>query len=203
MLPRLCSTGTVVCLAPGPSLTTEDCDYVHGKATVIAINDAVRLAPWADVLYSSDRGWWQRNKLARDFAGIRMKVANAEWKTGDAREYPLDESGIVILKNTGVTGVDFMAPGIRNLQNSGGAAINVAVHLGATRILLLGYDMGLQKGRSHFIELGSRPSPYIRFRRLLQTMVAPLEQAGITVLNCSRHTDLEAFPRAVLREVLQ
>lgn len=204
MLQRLCTTGTVVCLASGPSLTTEDCEYARGKATVIAINDAVRLAPWADVLYSSDRSWWKRQKLATDFAGVRMKVATAEWKPTDKRSYPHNDGGILILKNTGVTGVDFQAPGIRNLQNSGGAAINVAVHLGAKRILLLGYDMGMHKHRAHFYEppYAPRRSPYIRYRRLMATMVEPLEKAGITVLNCSRHTDLEAFPRAVLREVL-
>jgi hypothetical protein len=204
MLPRICTTGTVVCIASGPSLTTEDCEYVRGKATAIAVNDAVRLAPWADVLYSSDRGWWHANKLGKDFAGLRVKVATKPWVKTDVRKYPLRESGIVVLKNYGIEGLELQPDGIRNLQNSGSAAINVAVHLGAKRILLIGYDMGVCKGRAHFYD--TKPvairSPYILFRRLTGTMVKPLKAAGIDVINCSRETALEHFPRQPLREAL-
>jgi hypothetical protein len=205
MLPRLCTTGTVVCIASGPSLTTEDCEYVRGKATVIAVNDAVRLAPWADVLYSSDRVWWTKNKKrVKDFAGLRVKVATKPWVKTDVRKYPFNDGGILILKNYGDHGLELQSDGIRNIQNSGSAAINVAVHLGAKRILLLGYDMGVSKGRAHFYD--TKPvairSPYIWFRQLTKTMVKPLKAAGIDVINCSRETALEHFPRQPLREAL-
>ena len=50
-MPRLSDGGTIVCLATGPSLTQADVDAVRGQAdAVIAISDAVDLAPWADVL---------------------------------------------------------------------------------------------------------------------------------------------------------
>ena len=205
MIPRLTDGGPVVCLAPGPSLTTEDCDYVHGcQVPVIAINDAVRLAPWADVLYSSDKGWWHRHKLGKDFAGLRVKVCNAPWKPTDRSIYPRVEGGIVILKNSGTEGVDFAPNALRNLQNSGGAAINLAVHLGAGLIVLVGYDMAIRKGRAHFHDQEPTPvrSPYIHFRRLIGTMAKPLRAAGIEVVNCSRQTDLECFPCRPLREVL-
>ena len=45
---------TCCILATGPSLTPDQAEYAKGKARVIAVNDAWRLAPWADILYACD-----------------------------------------------------------------------------------------------------------------------------------------------------
>ena len=45
---------TCCILATGPSLTPAQAEYAKGKARVIAVNDAWRLAPWADILYACD-----------------------------------------------------------------------------------------------------------------------------------------------------
>lgn len=221
MLPRLCSSGTVVCLASGPSLVAEDVDYVKGKATVIAINDAIRLAPWADVLYSSDKGWWLSNiRKVRDLPMLRVGV-HASMSRPTAR--PVDGrhckscrlrlpasgrcwcEGIVTMNNAGIEGLTTDPEAICNGHNSGSAALNVAVHLGAKRIVLLGYDMGADdKGRRHFFDTGPTviTSPFDKFRKLTATMVEPLKALGVEVINCSRKTRLECFPCQPLREVL-
>ncbi len=220
-LPRLSNGGTEVCVASGPSLVAEDVDYVRGKATVIAINDSVRLAPWADVLYSSDKGWWlEHTKERRSFQGLKVRVHSG---TDKPTAKPLDGKhcqscrlrlpqsgrcwceGLLTLRNGGYKGLaldpEFLVTG----NNSGTAAINVAVHLGAKRVLLLGYDMGPDsKGRRHFYDTHAVTvsSPFEQFRKLTATMVEPLKAAGIEVLNCSRRTALECFPQMPLREAL-
>ena len=167
MLPRLCEGGTAVCLASGPSLTVEDVEYVRGKATVIAINDTVRLAPWADVLYSSDKHWWLRHyKAMRAFPGLKVRVHNGLDKpagkpTADKHcpgcRLRLGASGcwcagIVTLNNAGSRGLSLRPDAICHGDNSGTAAINLSVLLGAKRIVLLGYDMETYKGRRHFYD---------------------------------------------------
>lgn len=220
-LPRLCPGGTVVCLASGPSLVAEDVDYVCGKATVIAINDAIRLAPWADVLYSSDQIWWGNHyKAMRSFPGVKVRVNPSQHRlmtkapTGCCprcqRRLPVSQQscwceGIITMRNAGERGLSLDPSAIVTGHNSGTSAINVAVHLGAKRILLLGYDMGPDdRGRRHFFDTHAVniSSPFMKFRKLTATMVEPLKAAGIEVINCSRRTALDCFPCQPLREVL-
>lgn len=207
LLPRLADAtgGLVVCLATGPSLTAADVHRCRGRATVIVVNDAHRLAPWADVLYSSDRYWWGFHQGVPDFAGYK---AGIEVSPGRApRELLTRVPGIAIYRNAGPDGLENAPDGLRTCgANSGGAALNLAVHLGARRVLLLGYDMGDVTGRGHFF--GQHPEPirgrhnFPTWRRAFQTMAAPLAAAGVEVLNCTRRTSLEAFPCVPLDEAL-
>lgn len=200
-LPR-CQFGTVACLASGPSLEAEDVAVVRGRATVIAVNDAVRLAPWADVLYSSDPSWWAQHKYHQGFAGVRVMVDPI--RAHKTYQHPGLEQGVIVLKNTGKEGIEWSPDGLRTAINSGAAAINLAVHLGANRIVLLGYDMGQwPDGRKHFHNTTRTVSysAYDAFRRFTATMAAPLAEAGIDVVNCSRRTHLTCFRQAPLSEV--
>lgn len=219
-VPRLCDGGTAICVAPGPSLTAADVEFVRGKGTVIAINDAIRLAPWADVLYSSDKGWWLRHaKAMRSFPGLKVRVHNSLAKPavrpmpgkhcqgchlrtkGDGKCWC---DGIVTLRNLGSRGLSLEPDALYTGDNSGTAAINLAVLLGAKRILLLGYDMDTYKGRRHFYdtEAQSCSSPFFKFRKLTERLVEPLKAAGVDVINCSRRTALDCFPVVSLEQAL-
>lgn len=112
----------------------------------------------------------------------------------------------MVLRNTGNTGIETHRAGLRTGRNSGAAAVNLAVHFGVSRIVLLGYDMGHEGGPSHFF--GEHPerlraqSPYPSFIEKFREMAAPLKAAGVEVVNCSVSSALECFRRAPLREVL-
>jgi hypothetical protein len=197
VVPVLCPGGTVVCLGGGPSLTPEDVNRCQGQATVIAINDAYRLAPWADVLYAADARWWKVHQGVPSFAGLKYSLQP------DAARWP----GVQILQNTGSEGLELAPTGLRTGRNGGYQAINLAVSLGATRILLLGYDMQRLPGQpSHWF--GEHPptlraySPYEDFCVMFTMLVAPLQQVGVTVINCSRQTALTCFPRMPLEDAL-
>jgi len=195
-VPPLCPGGTVVCLGCGPSLVKADVDWAHAKgATIIAVNDAYTLAPFAAALMASDGAWWIHKKPA--FAGLR---------------YSLDPSasrvkGVIVLKNTGTDGIEQDPAGLRTGRNSGAAAVNLAVHFGAKRIILIGYDMGHQSSkRSHFFGNHKFPlrdgSPFPVFIEAFKRQVNPLKQLGIEVVNCSRQTALTCFPRLPLEDAL-
>lgn len=83
-------------------------------------------------------------------------------------------------------------------RNSGYQAINLAVHLGARRILLLGYDMMRHSGKSHFFgehPKGWLPSPYPDFVKFFDSLRKPLARVGVEIVNCSRTTALKCFPK--------
>jgi hypothetical protein len=194
-IPRAWPGETVVCIAGGPSLTAEDVAAVRGRARVIAINDAYKLAPWADVLYACDSKWWRWHRGVPSFSGPKYALERSSAK------FP----GVQVLRHTGTTGLERDPGAVRTGKNSGYQAINVAVHFGAARILLLGYDMSRgPDGKEHWF--GHHPncqrSPFESFRRHFETLVDPLAALGVTVINCSRRTALQAFPRLPLEEAL-
>jgi hypothetical protein len=193
-VPRLWPGSTVVCIGGGPSLTREDVEYCRGRAKVIAINNAYQLAPWADVLFAADAKWWDWHEGVKYFAGLRYSITS-----------PPAKYGVTVLQRTSGPGLDLNPLALRRGQNSGYQAINLAVHLGASRILLLGYDM--QKGphgEEHWH--GDHPdksrSPYGQFIARFESLMAPLRALQVDVINCSRRTALPWFPCQPLREAL-
>jgi hypothetical protein len=204
-LPRLAEqSGTVICIATGPSLTAADVDRVRGRGAVIAINDAHLLAPWADVLYSSDRYWWKYHRAVPSFSGLRATIEYSPKRF--AADLVKIAPEMFFLRNTGHHGVETDPTGLRTCgQNSGGAAVNLAVHLGARRIVLLGYDCGVPGSKRHFF--GNHPpalsnvSPYPTWRAAYQTMRPEMDALGIDVINCSRSTAINAFRTAAIDEV--
>ncbi len=193
---------TAVCFGGGPSLTQHDVDACRDSGMLgISVNDAFRIAPWCEVLYSSDLAWWKQYAGVPEFTGLKYSVQNDNPRAW--RKLPSD---IQVLENTGDIGLELAPTGLRTISNSGGAAINLAVHLGATRVILLGYDM--KRGQKvHWF--GNHPdplrnhSPYTMFAAKFNTMVQPLKAAGIDVVNCSPDSALSAFRKARLEDVLE
>jgi hypothetical protein len=184
----------VVCIGGGPSLTAADVNACQGRARVIAINDAYRLAPWADVLYACDAKWWNWHQGVPEFQGWKgaLELGAAVW-------------GVNVLQATGCEGLEMSRRGLRTGLSSGYQALNLAVHLGARRIVLLGYDLQPGPGgKSHWF--GEHPdgvqSDFPVLLEGFKRIVEPLAKAGIAVLNASRVTALTGFPRVTLEEAL-
>jgi len=188
---------TFICIGSGPSLTVDDVEFCRGKARIVAVNDAYVLAPFADCLYACDGSWWDHHKGVPSFSGLKygLTVKLGKWP------------GVIRLSHTGQEGFDESSSGIRSGGNSGFQAIQVAVKLGAARIVLLGYDMKRDaKGRSHFF--GEHPKvlrkamDYTTVQRYFKSLVVPMRNKGIEVVNCSRDTAIQAFPRMDLHAAL-
>lgn len=193
-MPRLWPNETVVCVASGPSLTVEDVEAVRGRARVIVVNTSYQRALWADALYAADAKWWKWHQGAPDFPGLKYSVMK------DAGHWP----HVVVLGRGASTGLSNDPSRLCLGANSGYQAINLAVLLGASRIVLLGYDMAVgEGGRQHWHpDHPTRArSPYQTFQAAFPTLVAPLDAAGVEVINCSRQTALTCFPRAVITDV--
>jgi hypothetical protein len=185
---------TFALIAGGPSLTVEDVEYVRNRARVIAINDAYRLAPWAHVLYAADARWIEWHNGVPGFRSQKYSI-----ESRDTTRRP----DWIVLRNTGFHGLELEPNGLRTGFNSGYQALNLAVHMGAKRIVLLGFDMAPNPdGPSHWFgeHPVPSPSPYADMRAAFDTLVEPLSTLGIEVVNCSRRTALTCFPCASLED---
>jgi hypothetical protein len=92
-------------------------------------------------------------------------------------------------------------------SNSGAQAMNLALHWGARRFVLVGYDMGPRGKRSHFF--GDHPkglrneSPWSQFVRNFGTIASDCKRLGLDVINTSPISHLRCFPVASLKETRQ
>lgn len=201
-VPRLLPTGgTVLVMGSGPSLTQADVDVVRAHAdAVIAVNDSYKLAPDATILYAGDTHWWGWHKGVQ---GIHV-VGNVKYPafTGSIK-YALGKTpyrDVQVLRRGRQEGLSLEPTTVALGLNSVYQSINVAVHLGATRVILLGVDM---RG-GHFF--GNHPNnsvpPFALCLQRFETLVAPLKAAGVEVVNCTRKTALKAFPCLSIEEAL-
>lgn len=192
--------------APGPSLTAADAEAItRARAAdavrVVAVNDAFRLLPTADLLYACDARWWDTHAGVPAFAGERWTQdtnkgveAGRRWGLNVVRSERTDRP----LLDGDAIGQGF---------NSGFQAVNLAALMGADRIVLVGFDMGLaEDGTSHFF--GDHPgklnvlSPYAMFIAAFEAAAPCYAEAGVEVLNASRRTALKCFPLIPLERVL-
>lgn len=201
-VPKHWPSSTIVVIANGPSLTHADVDQCRGQH-VIAVKNAVTLAPWADVLYGCDAKWWTGYPETKAFTGLKYRLGNA---SGCPAVLPTRPDAIP-LRFTGDTGLELDPSGLKGYGNSGGQAINLAVHLGATRILLLGFDMQRHNASGKHRWHGDHPygktvPAYNVFALYMPSIVTPLKTLGVEVINCSRDTALTYFRRATLADAL-
>jgi hypothetical protein len=150
-------------------------------------------------MYACDDHWWDLyiNELKRDFAG--------ELWTQSARShkrYGVKRWEGVSLPGLGKTQIHFG-------NNSGYQAINLAYLFGATRIVLLGFDMKRDAGKLHFF--GSHPyhkhtqgpddAVMKRWCVNFDGLAADLKSEGVEVINATRSTALDSFPKQQLEQI--
>jgi hypothetical protein len=186
----------VVILASGPSLTQDDANRVRGNAKSIVINNTYALAPWADMLYACDYRWWKHYRPT--FYGL--KVCPHE---GACKEF-----GLIHIPGKSKPGLSLSKDCIHFGGNSGFQALNIAVLSGAKRIILLGFDMQPSRsGAMHWHQDHARignpqRNSFNRWLRAFHEAAPQLTKLGVEVLNCTRDTALDVFPRARVEDVI-
>jgi hypothetical protein len=196
IVPSIYHGETVVCIASGPSLTREDVEFCRGKARVLVVNTTLLLAPWADAFHAADHRVFAWHEVeVRRFQGLKFSLE------GNTSKY-----GAIALKDGGIRGLSKDPGVICNGRNSGFQAINISTLLGATRIVLLGYDMQPgPNGESNWH--ADHPDkdktlPYEKCLAAFESLVTPLAVEGVSVVNCTRRTALTVFPQMALEDAL-
>lgn len=192
----------VIVAASGPSLTQEVAELCRDE-TVIAINDAWRLLPWAKVLYACDASWWQHHQGCPEFAGEKW-TSHGLRPMNDKSQIPA-AWGLHIVRGELRPGFSLDAAVIHYGYNSGFQAGNLAFLMGGDPIVLIGFDLRQVDGQAHFFGEHPRPlrrtSDYAPFVRAFETASRKLP-AGVRIFNATPGSALKCFPSVDLAGLL-
>lgn len=188
-----------IVLAGGPSVTASAVHKIakakldfNSNIAVIAVNDAVFLAWWADWLHACDQKWWNWHvNRMRGFDGIRTTLSPG-----------VSEKWAGFLQETGSEGFDSTPGCIRHGSNGAYQALHCAMVAGSRSIGLLGVDL-TDDGHWH------EPHPMDVSVDRLKTMgpkfstIMPAARAmGVNIWNLSGQSRLDAFPKKALEDFL-
>lgn len=183
-------------VAGGPSLAGFDFAKFNGRRTIV-INSSVLSYPQADVLFFGDDRWWlwHGEFVRKNFSGLVYSAAHVAdpMVTNLVRRRPppfitaaRDE---VTMQHTSLT-----------------AAINLAVHFGCRRLVLLGADMQpAADGTTHHHE--PHPVPQVAGcwdKQMVELYSAgqTLTDLGIEVINTSLNSRIDWWPKREIGELL-
>lgn len=150
------------------------------------------------MLYGADWRWWHaRGPEPHEFRGLRM--------VAETRDAPGGWPGCISVKvNAGFHALILEGAEIGSGANSGFQAMNLAIRCGAKRILLTGIDcIGSHWHGDHGDGLNN-PGDWQR-KAWIESFTAAAEQVaeiGVEVVNCSRETAVQCFPRMSLAQAL-
>ncbi|WP_237929956.1 hypothetical protein [Buttiauxella sp. S19-1] len=178
-------TQTFICIASGPSLTAYDCAQATDSGLpVIAVNSSWLAVPECQHIFAGDYLWWAHNH--------DVVSPGAERWTQSQRA--CDKYGL-----------RFFRPADSGPFNSGQRAIQLAAHLGAERVILLGYDCTLANGahwhgRHPATMHNPVPREVSRWHSDFSSLTGLLPD--VEIINASRHTALACFPQSTIEAAL-
>lgn len=194
---------------------------IHNER-VIGVNLGAFVGDWVDVAYFGDSDTYTEYKSWFDaFGGLKVssagKFADKEYKSVKFLQKDLT---VGISKNT--ERISW------NCKNSGVSAINLAYHLGAKRILLLGFDFKAGQNRVHFhtgypdktktptarqrkkgIKAPKRipdfevvADTFVRFNENMNQVKKDADALGLEVINLSPESNINVFEKMSVKEFL-
>lgn len=133
-VPKIWQDEVVFVAGSGPSLLDVDSELLHGR-NLIVVNTTYQKFPYAQFLLFADKRWWDwhRGHLVR-WPG--------EIITTSSQPIVAPRPGMRRLKRVREKVVEFDDPTAVAGIDSGAMGVNVAVHTGARKIVLVGFDMG-------------------------------------------------------------
>lgn len=165
---------------------------------MIVVNAAFPWAPWADVIYMADYRCW------KEYIDDIRSTCDSEWWT--VSEQARDEFGAYWIRHVDGVGFRDEPDAINGGGNSGYQGIHLAATFGASRIVLLGFDMQRTGGKLHCHgpHRGRLPNGkgFPRWIKAMTPLARDLRDMGVEVINCSRATALRCFPCRSIEEVM-
>ena len=191
-----------------PSAYSKFMKSLHGKH-VVGVNNAYLIGLWIDVAFFGDHSWYlvHRMRLAK-FPNLKV-TCNPRFDGKTSRN---DRVKFVARDREKRFGISPDPSKVAWNNNSGAAAINLAVHLGAKRIVLLGFDMKGNGAYTHWHGSHHRNEkdatrikspPFRRHLKGFPTIARDAKKMGVEILNASPDSAIDVFPKASLLEVLE
>lgn len=193
--------------ASSPKAYSPYMSMIHDKH-VIGINVSFLIGDWIDMVFFGDNGFYlgQMNNLAA-FPGIKVS----------SHPNTKDVSWVKYLaKDTNrPKGISMNPRAVSWNGNSGAAAISLAAHTGAKRIILLGFDMKLDEDRKqhwhnayHRLEYlqskdFNKQLPFDRHLMGFPEIAKDAKRMGIKIINASPDSSITVFDKVSVRDLIE
>lgn len=175
---------------------------------VIGVNNAYLIGNWLDCLFFGDGSWYlSHQQRFATWSGLKVTC----WPRIVEKKYDPGQSVKYLSKDEKrMHGLTQNRSKLCWNANSGAAAINLAVHFGVKRIMLLGFDMSLDQNKvSHWH--GSHGAPDKKKKRVpsfarhligFPQIAEDAKAMGVEILNVNPNSAIEAFSKVSLQDVL-
>lgn len=165
------------------------------------MNDAYRLLPYADILYACDEHWWQMHiaDVERSFFGERWTTHQAGPSIANDKSQLPPEWRLNCAAGKESGGFSTDRTTLHYGGNSGFQAINLALLKGATRVVLVGFDMRVVAGARHFF--GDHPEPLSNaadYRKFVRHFERAARECRVPIVNATPGSALDCFERVDL-----
>jgi hypothetical protein len=164
-----------------------------GRVRALAVNNAHLVASWADWLHAADGAWWQHHcQTALKFEGIKTAAQEVTFRSVNFLR-PLDGNTVMTTDRSAIAG-----------RNSAHQAAIIAMHAGASRVLLCGVDCHENAG-SHWH--GDHPMPLrnttaTAHATFIKGWAALAKVAPVEIINCSPGSAVTCFPAMNIEDAL-
>ena len=178
--------------------------FLHSKH-VIGVNISAFLGDWVDILFFGDNKFYLEHKDRVDrFKGLKVTCHPKFLRFTTIKYLSKDKEALGISNSP-----DF----VRWNANSGGAAINVAIHTGVKKVYLLGFDMKLgETGDQHwhkeYLPIGENPRkkermlPFHRHLLGFPKIAEDAKRMGVEIINVNLDSAIKVFPKVSLKDLI-
>lgn len=179
-------------VAGGPSAVNAR-DIIPPGSNVIAVKHAGQLLPWAPILFWAGKTWHKEPEAIKTLRGMNGRSTFIKRKVDGVKEV-IGKHVFEISRAPGGSGLS-LDPSLLSGWDAGGSALNLAYHLGAKEIIVIGLDYG---GRHWLGDRHPLPEETERLHNLhcegVEAMAPALQEAGVRVFNASKISRLTCFP---------
>ncbi len=189
-----------------PSVYSDYLKPIH-NCHVIGINVTFLIGDWIDVVFFGDSPFFLRYRQALlKFPGLKVCCCSIPDK---------DRAWVKVLgrERNRPRGISESPYNVSWNGNSGAAAISMAVHAGAKRIILVGFDMKLSEDkRQHWHDLYGKgvydnpkkmmKLPFQRHLRGFEFIAKDAKRLGVEIINASPDSAITQFPKMSIKELL-
>ena len=176
-------------------------ERIHSQH-IIAVNMAYKLGNWVDCMFFGDDSFYRSKNNVADllrFSGLRLTCA---------QRIPFTNGTFKVISRDAKKkyGISFSSNQVAWNDHSGGAAINLAVHFGVSRIILLGFDMKLdadnnQHWHKFYPKLKSSPTSVMQRHLKGYPTIANDLKGKVEVINCSPDSAITVFPKINFKDL--
>ena len=196
---------TVFVVGGGPSLKSTNLKLIK-KRPVVGCNDAFKLGAWVDWAVFADKRWWGWNheEVSR-WENRERVVCLVPQLLGDGREkWPWLK---ILRRDEARFGLSVEPDTVCWNRGCGGAAINVAYLLGASKVVLLGFDMRIVEGKHNWHDNHQKVERDKIYQGSMMPFLKPMSDAmkvtGLQIVNATPGSAMNLFPVKTLEEVLE